>query len=439
MSSLLQKNIPDREELRNRKVAVVGAGRSGRAAAKLLDALGARVLLADADAALDPALLADLPASVRTELGPHRREQFADAELVVLSPGVPVKRLADVLADVAPERIIAELELACRFTDSPILAVTGTNGKTTTVTLIGELLRGAGKRVFVGGNIGTPLCEHLLAGEEDDVIVLEVSSFQLQNVRRFRPRVGVLLNFAPNHLDYHTDLEEYLSAKLNLFARMDERGAAVLPEEMRAQLEPRDFTRARRLWFAPGDEPAASLEAPHLPGAHNRANIAAAWLAVRELGVTLEQAAATLREFHPLPHRQQPVAEKNGVRFVDDSKATTFEAVAAALRSFDRPVRLLLGGVYKGGDVAAELLPAMRGRVVQVGLFGAAREVFEPALKDAFPTFWEPGLEPAVRRLYADANPGDVILLSPGTASFDAYKGYAARGDHFKRIAEALA
>ncbi|MGE4291281.1 MAG: UDP-N-acetylmuramoyl-L-alanine--D-glutamate ligase [Desulfovibrio sp.] len=436
---LLPEDIRNREQYRDRKTVVVGAGRSGRAAAALLAGMGARVLLADTNESLDPTTLPDLGSNVRLELGPHTREQFAGAELVVLSPGVPVKRMAEVLADVPAQRVVSELELGSWFTQCPILAITGTNGKTTTTTLVGEILRKAGRSVFVGGNIGTPLCELPLSGERTDVVVLEVSSFQLQNVRLFQPQVAVLLNFAPNHLDYHENLEEYLSAKLNLFARMDKSGAAILPEEMRSGLAGRDFTRARRIWFSPDHAEAATLEAPHLPGVHNRANITAAWLAVKELGVTLEQAAAALREFHPLAHRQQPVAEKHGVRFVDDSKATTLDAVCAALRSFDQPVRLLLGGVFKGGDVAGELAPAMRGRVVQVGLFGASREIFEPALRDEFETFWEPDLEKAVQRLFASARPGDVILLSPATSSFDAYKSYGERGDHFKRIAEALA
>lgn len=437
MNRLLE-DIRNRELLQGRRAVVVGAGRSGRAAAALLADIGAQVLLVDTNQELDPQCVADIPGDVTLETGPHRAEQFQDAEVVVLSPGVPVRRMADVLAQVPERRIVSELELSCWFTDKSILAITGSNGKTTTTTLIGEMLRAAGRRVFVGGNIGTPLSEHLLHGEEVDVVVLEVSSFQLQNVHLFRPQVGLFLNFSPNHLDYHEDLEEYLTAKLNLFGRMDPECTAVLPRSMQEELEARHFTKARKVWFGPDDAEAAEFEAPHLPGEHNRSNIAAAWQMVKAMGVSREQAARAVREFHPLPHRQQPVVEAGGVLFVDDSKATTLDAVAAALRSFHRPVRLLLGGVFKGGDVARELLPAMRGRVVQVGLFGAGRDVFEPPLREEFSTFWAEDLEQAVRRLFAEARTGDVILLSPGTASFDLYKGYAARGDHFKRIAESL-
>ncbi len=422
------------QRVRGRQAVVVGAGKSGLAAAELLLRLGARVALADARTDLAPAALGPLAGQLELRLGAHTPAQFADAGLVVLSPGVAAKKIAAALAPVAPGNVVAELEFASWFLEDPILAVTGTNGKTTTTTLISAMLEDAGKTVFTGGNIGTPLCRFLLDGSHADVVVLEVSSFQLQNCQTFAPKVGVLLNFAANHLDYHADMEEYLAAKLNLFARMDATGLAVLPQEMRAGLEPRHFTKARTVWFGPTDR----IPAPHLPGAHNRANVEAAWQAVSAFGVDLASARATAAAFQPLAHRLQAVGEKNGVLFVDDSKSTTLDSTAAAVKSFERPVRLLLGGVFKGGDVAG-LIPALTGRVVEIALFGAAREVFEPALAGRFPLTWEPDLERAVRRLWTSARPGDVLLLSPATASFDAYKGYAARGDHFQRIVKELA
>lgn len=417
------------KRLRGKRAVVVGAGKSGLAAARLLLEAGARVALADAKPEIPAEVLGDLAGRLDPRLGAHTPEQFRDADLVVLSPGVPAKKIAAALAPVAPENVVAELEFASWFLEAPILAVTGTNGKTTTTTLISKMLEDAGKTVFTGGNIGTPLCEFILQGGRADVVVLEVSSFQLQNCRTFKPRVAMLLNFAPNHLDYHADMEEYLSAKLNLFARMDEDGTAILPEAMRAELSARRFTRARMVWFAPTDR----FPAPHLHGAHNRANVEAAWQAVRLFGVGEESARATAAAFLPLAHRLQTVAEKNGVLYVDDSKSTTLDSTAAAVKSFERPVRLLLGGVFKGGDVAT-LIPALDGRVVEIGLFGAARDIFEPVLAGRFPLFWEPDLDKAVRRLTGNSRPGDVVLLSPATASFDAYTSYGARGDHFQRI-----
>jgi UDP-N-acetylmuramoylalanine--D-glutamate ligase len=420
------------KQLAGHKAVVVGAAVSGVAAAKLLAALGATVRLLDRNPeALDAAARQDLSSrGVELAFGPHKPDHFKDAQMVVLSPGVPVAKLADFLAACPGAQVVSELELASWFTEAPILAVTGTNGKTTTTTLIGHILEHAGKRVFVGGNIGTPLSEHVLAGDPCDVAVLEVSSFQLQNVKSFHPKVGVLLNFSANHLDFHADEEEYLQAKLNLFARMTGKDLAVLPLEMKDMLQARDFTQARRVYFTPTERFA---DVSNLPGAHNKANLEAAWLACKAMGATDEQVREAVASFKPLAHRIEPLGEKGGVLFVDDSKATTVEAMRAAIESFDRPVRLLAGGVFKGGDLEG-IAQLVKSRVVQVGLFGANREVFEKAWTGVVPMLWEPTLEGAVTRLYRDSNPGDVILLSPATASFDLYSSYKERGNDFARI-----
>ncbi len=422
-----------------RKLAVVvGAGVSGLAACRFLLSLGATVRLVDAKADLSQDVLLKVAqnpaeAGITLQAGPHTPAQFEDADLVVLSPGVPVKKLADVLKNVEPWRVVAEMEFASWFLREPVIAITGTNGKTTTTTLVGHILEHAGLSTFVGGNIGTPLCDYLMRDEAADVLVIEISSFQLQNCRTFAPRVAALLNFSANHLDYHADMEEYLSAKLNLFSQQDHGCVAIVPAAMKDELEARNFTDARRDYFTADTD----FECPGLPGAHNRENIAAAWRMVRCFGVTQEQARAAIAAFHALPHRIQPVGTARGVRFVNDSKATTLDSVAAAVRSMDAPVRLLMGGVFKGG-VVEDILPALQERVVSVGLFGASREVFEPALAPHFPVTWDPTLEEAVRRQFALAAPGEVILLSPATASFDAYTGYTARGADFARVAAAL-
>ncbi|MFZ5425719.1 MAG: UDP-N-acetylmuramoyl-L-alanine--D-glutamate ligase [Thermodesulfobacteriota bacterium] len=423
------------KQLAGHKAVVVGAAVSGVAAARLLAALGASVRLLDRNPdALNPDVREELAAAgIELALGPHKKADFKDAQMVVLSPGVPVARLSSFLEACPDAQVMGELELASWFTQEPILAVTGTNGKTTTTTLIGHILESSGRKVFVGGNIGTPLSEYVLSDDRADVVVLEVSSFQLQNVKSFHPRVGVLLNFSANHLDYHADEEEYLSAKLNLFARMTGNDLAVLPLEMKEILQARDFTKARRVYFTPS----ARFKEHNLPGEHNRANMEAAWLACKAFGVTDEQAAAAVASFQPLPHRIQKLGEKGGVLFVDDSKATTVEAMRAAIESFDRPVRLLAGGVFKGGDLEG-LAPLLKRKVVQVGLFGANREIFEKAWAGQVPLFWEPVLEGAVTRLYRESSPGDVILLSPATASFDLYADYKARGKDFARIMKQL-
>jgi len=295
--------------------------------------------------------------------------------------------------------------------------------------LASAILEAAGKKVFTGGNIGTPLSEYVLGGEKADLLVLEVSSFQLQNSDTLHPKAAALLNFSANHLDFHADMEEYLAAKLRLFANQTPDDLAVVPEAMREELAKRSFTKAQTAYFSAQ----GNFDAPRLPGAHNQANMAAAMILCAHFGVDEKTARAAMAAFTPAGHRLERVGEKGGVLFIDDSKATTVEAMRAAIESCERPVRLLAGGVFKGGDLAG-LLPLLRERVASVGLFGASREIFEAAWAGSAPLFWEPTLEGAVRRLYGQAAPGEAILLSPATASFDLYSSYKARGDDFKRI-----
>lgn len=426
---------------------VVGTGLSGLAAAALLDYLGGAVRLVDSGTVSQE--VRDLAAKRGWEVreGEHRSKQFDRADLVVLSPGVNRRKLEPWLTGLDPERVVAELELALNFVDEPIIAVTGTSGKTTTTTLIGRFLEAAGRRVFVGGNIGTPLSQYVLermrtadAGsssdfEKADNLVLEVSSFQLMNTRSLRPNVGVLLNVSPNHLDYHQDMEEYLQAKLSLFARQKPEDTAVFPEEMRDLVQTRRVTRARTAYF--GSD--SGLTCPALPGRHNQANIAAAFQACLPFGLTRDAAQPVLDQFSGLPHRLQIVVERDGVVFVDDSKGTTVQALRAALEAFDRPILLLAGGVFKGGDLAG-LKSLVQSKARAVGLFGASREIFEAAWADAgIPLFWEPTLERTMDRLWLQALPGDVMLLSPATASFDLFRDYKHRGVTFQNHLQALA
>jgi len=419
--------------LSGKKAVVVGVGRSGIAAARLLDVLGSNVCVVDRNEDVTEDVLGDLKGKVKLITGPHKKKHFDNADIIVMSPGVPVKKMADALEGIPARKIVAELELASWFIESPVLAITGTNGKTTTTTIVSEILEKAGKKTFTGGNIGVPLCEYLLDMEQAEIIVLEVSSFQLQNCRLFKPHVGVFLNFAANHLDYHDDMDEYLDAKLLMFNRMTGEDTALMHESLRDIIDDKPFTNARVEWFGPTDR----FEAPNLPGEHNRSNVEAAWQAVKHFGVTEAQAAEAIREFKPLSHRIEPVAEVNGVLYVDDSKATTLDAVIAAVKSFDRPVRLLMGGVWKGGDVET-FAKIVKDSVIHVGLFGGSREVFENTLKKAFTVTWDETLEAAVKRQADDAANGDVVLLSPATSSFDQYKSYGERGDDFKRVVEGL-
>ncbi len=417
-------------QLQGHTVTVVGAGRSGRAAARLAHALGARVRWLERDPArLDSEALALAEAKEwQLETGAHHPGQFTGTDMVILSPGIPRSSLEVLLPREPAPQVFAEIELASWFVTSPMVGVTGTNGKTTTTMVISRVLEQAGKRIFTGGNIGTPLSEYLLDEPPADVLVLEVSSFQLQNVSSFHPRVGVLLNLSPNHLDYHGDMEEYLEAKLKLFARQNDKDLAVLPLELKPMLEQRGFTEARRVYFVPTDR----FDCPGLPGRHNQANLEAAWHACRFFGVDEKDMASALATFQGLPHRLHPLGELGGVLYVDDSKATTLEATQAALESFDRPVLLLAGGVFKGGDPAV-LNDLIREKVRSVALFGESREIFEQAWQDKTDLSWDPTLEQAVQRLKGKAESGDVVLLSPATASFDLFKDYKERGLAFKR------
>lgn len=411
---------------------VVGAGRSGLAAARLLRRAGARVRLLDSNLkalAGREVLAAELAAlGIDVQLGEHSAAQFAGAAFVVPSPGMPVARL-DGLVDTQVSEILAEMELAWRYLDDePVLAITGTSGKTTTASLAAAMLHEQGYAVFLGGNIGTPLSEYVLGGKKADVLVLEISSFQLQACTTFCPRAGILLNITPNHLDYHKDMAEYTEAKFRLFRCQDEGDLAVLGEDLQSLADGHRL-KARKVFVKATDRFPTSC----LMGAHNRINEEAAWQACRLFGVTEASATRAVERFQPLPHRLERVRQLGGVLYVNDSKCTTVSALQVALEAFDRPVRLLCGGKFKGGDLAG-LADLLRAKVQEVVLFGASREHFEKAWQGIVPISWHETMEPAVRFASANARSGDVVLLAPATSSYDLYKNYEQRGEDFKQI-----
>lgn len=426
------------------RAAVVGAGGSGRAAARLLHALGARVRVMEREEGKVCAAFSSFIWAGGHEFvfGPHRAEHFADIDLVVPSPGIPIARLAPLFPADRKLEVMAEMELAWRQVTSPVLAVTGTNGKTTTVSLCEAMLRESGRRVFLGGNIGTPLSEYVLsedwAENPADVVVLEASSFQLQTCSTFRPAAGVLLNITPDHLDYHDDMAEYLEAKLKLFSRQGPDDLAVFPRHMHVMAE---RVAARETGQGPivaYYEDAEPFVCPSLPGPHNQDNIRAAFTACAHFGVSRRTAQGALDRFRGLPHRLERVGEVDGVIFVNDSKATTVDSLRAALESFEAPIHLLAGGVYKGGDLRG-LLPLVKAKVKGISLFGQSREVFQTSWTNGSgtpPISWGATMEEGFAKALEAASPGDVVLLSPATASFDLYVNYKARGEHFKRLAQ---
>ncbi len=414
---------------------VVGGGRSGQAAARLLRRLGATVRLLERNAEKLPGGFTAWAASEGVEIlgGEHRREYFLDADILIPSPGAAVSMLRPLLTPGEEPEIMAETELAWRQLEGePVLAVTGTSGKTTTISMCAAMLEAQGLNVFLGGNIGTPLSEYVLARAEGrpraDVLALELSSFQLQTCTTLRPRVAVLLNISANHLDYHKDMKEYIEAKMRLFRCQDASCLAVFGPGLRG-LPERMKVSARTGYFDPDSGRFPDMQ---LIGPHNHANAEAAWQACREFGVTQENARRAMQRFKPLPHRLERIAEKDGVLYVNDSKCTTVEALKVALASFERPVLLLAGGRFKGGDLAG-LAPLLKRHVKAAGLYGASREVFENAWKDILPTSWDETLRLALARLRGMARPGDVVLLAPATSSYDQYENYRERGDDFRR------
>jgi len=441
-------------KIAERRVLVIGAGKTGRSVAQFVIDRGATVRLVDRSLTA----LADVrfPASVEV-----RQDDAADVlesiDMVVPSPGVA--RSHALLRGAAARGIpvLSEIELASRFLTCPILAISGTNGKSTTTVLLGEMLKASGGHVFVGGNLGTPLIDACAAATPYDAAVVEVSSFQLEWVRSFRPQIAVLLNLTPDHLDRYPNIEEYGLAKAALLAAQLPGDVAVLNRDDPWVWEQRRNSRAGAISFGRepvefgsfidgdtliywGPEPAPrrfSLQGVQLRGAHNRENMLAATTAAAIWGVPNDAIQMALDHTAGLPHRLELVRDRSGVRFYDDSKGTNVGAMEKSIASFDRGVILLAGGYDKGGDFSG-LAALLRTRVKHLVLFGAAGPTIAAQVKDVVPSSLVTDLAAAVRAAAAQAAAGDTVLLSPGCASFDEFTDYAARGRRFRELVEAL-
>jgi UDP-N-acetylmuramoylalanine--D-glutamate ligase len=443
-----------------RHVLVVGFGRTGKAVARVLAARGHRVRAGDArpagDLQIDPA---DLH-GIELRPGSDGPELLDGVDLVVPSPGVP--RKAPVLIEALRRgvAVASEIEVAARELACPIVAVTGTNGKSTTTTLVGLALADAGRRTFTGGNLGTPLITALERSPDEpyDVCVAEVSSFQLEWVTRFRPRIGCLLNVTDDHLDRHPSFADYLDTKVRLFAAQSGDDWAVLNRDdpALAGLERRLAARVVTFGWSPTDDGAFvdgdavvlrrpgrtderyGLARTRLAGRHNVENVLAAVTVARLADAPPDAVQRAIDGIEPLPHRLALVAERDGVRWYDDSKATNVGAAVKSLESFAGPVVLLAGGVDKGGTYAP-LASAARARVRTAVVFGAAREQIATALQKADVTVARVDtLAAAVALAAARARPGDTVLLAPACSSFDQFTDYAARGRAFCAAVAAL-
>ena len=447
-------------DLANKRVLVVGLGKSGVASALFLQSRGAKVTVSDSKPQdqLGEEIPLLLDHGIAVETGGHGERTFRGQDLIVVSPGVPVDSPSLVQARALGEPVIGEIELASQFLPKKIVAITGSNGKTTTTTLAGEIIAAGGFSTAVGGNIGTPAISLVEQAKAETVVVLEVSSFQLETIQTFRPKVAVVLNITPDHLDRHRTFEVYTNAKARIFENQQPEDFAVLNADDAASAGLAGRTRAQVFWFsrkkevkqgayvrdgrilfrdAKGQSEIMLVSEIPLKGGHNLENVLAAVCVGTLLGCEAGPIGKAVRAFKAVEHRLEYVATIRGVEFYNDSKATNVDATIKALESFPANVHLILGGKDKDSDYT-QLNDLLQKRVKRVYTIGAAAGKIESQVKGAEVDHAET-LETAVRRASAVAEAGDVVLLAPACASFDQFQNYEHRGRVFKEVVHTLA
>ncbi len=442
-----------------KKIIIIGMGKTGIATARFLGNQGAKVVVTD-EKQFDQwgGEFKQIAGEKWLEVGDYNARVLEGADMVVPSPGVPPN--SDLLVEAQKKNIpvVSEIELAYWFLKVPVIAVTGTNGKTTTTTLLGEILRRSGKKVFVGGNIGTPLIEYAETSQKDDFVVAEISSFQLQWIEKFRPFIAILLNITCDHINYHGSFAQYRRVKAGIFANQTKTDWAILNAADQEQDGIADATYAQIVKFSSKDvlsqgifikdndivlimpgfnEEKYPLGIINLPGLHNVENVMAAIMAARLCGCSQKDIIAAVRAFSGLPHRIEFAGERNSIKFYDDSKGTNVGSVLRALETFTQPVILLLGGRDKDGDFES-LKPLLKKKTKKVILFGEARNRIASLIGEDVPVLKKAGLREAIQSAYKDAQSGDVVLLSPGCASFDEFANYKDRGNFFKDVVRNL-
>ena len=445
-------------EIKGKKILVVGLGKSGLAAALFLRRRGAQVTVSDVRSA--EALAKDIPAlleeGIMVEAGGHGLLTFRRQDLIVVSPGVPLNtpELAQVKSFGLP--VIGEIELAARFLKGKILAITGSNGKTTTTALVGEILAAAGLPTLVGGNIGVPVVALIDPSTDQTWSVLEVSSFQLESTSKFHPSIAVILNITPDHLDRHGSFENYARAKEQIFASQNENDFLVLNSDDTRAAQAASRATSQVYWFSvehPVEKGAwledgyvvyrGSKDAPiekimplsgiPLKGTHNVENVLAAVCAARLAGAAAEPIRQAVESFQAVEHRLEYVATINGVEYYNDSKATNVDATMKAVASFNSGIRLILGGKDKGSDYT-QLADLLRARVRAVYTIGTAAAKIESQLRGVVPLQSCETLDKAVTMAANAAHPGDIVLLAPACSSFDQFESYEHRGRVFKQL-----
>jgi UDP-N-acetylmuramoylalanine--D-glutamate ligase len=449
-------------ELKGKKVLVVGLGKSGLAAALFLRRRGAQVTVSDVRSA--EALAKEIPAlieeGIMVEAGGHGLLTFRRQDLIVVRPGVPLDtpELAQVKSFGLP--VIGELELAARFLKGKMIAVTGSNGKTTTTTLLGEILTAAGLPTLVGGNIGVPVVALLDSSTDETWSVLEVSSFQLETTQQFHPSIAVILNITPDHLDRHGSFENYCAVKERIFAQQAAEDVLVLNADNTPCEAAASRAVARVYWFSiehpvpqgawlesgfvvyrsaknAATEKIMPLSGIPLKGAHNVENVLAAVVAARQVGVPAKSIRSAIEKFEAVEHRLEYVATRNGVEFYNDSKATNVDATAKAVAAFSGGIHLILGGKDKNSDYT-QLADLLRQRVSAVYSIGAAAAKIESHLRGVVSIYSCETLDKAVAAAAAAARPGEVVVLAPACSSYDQFENYEQRGSVFKQLVKEL-
>jgi len=450
-------------ELKNKKVAVLGAGISGAYSVRLLFNCGAKVFLSESrKKEVTKEYSGIMPDQIEKEYGGHSK-RVLESDLIVISPGIPLDIPILKEAKAKGISIIGEIELAFPFIKAPIVAITGANGKTTTTTLMGKIFSDSGKKTIVGGNIGMPLCSFInedTTWDKAEIVVSEISSFQLETIIDFKPKVSMTLNVSDNHLDRYNSFEEYVQAKEMIFKNQTENDFAVLNMDCGRVFEMKDKTKAHKIYFsiknevkeglflrdktiisriAGKEQELCNISDTNLLGSHNVENIMAASAAGLILGVSVESIKRTLKEFKGLENRIEFVKEVNGIKYINDSKATNVDAIMRALESVgnsESQVGLIMGGRYKGGDFGL-LAPLIREKVKNVVLMGESKDIIEKLLLAKDSSVKEKikkisNMADAVEKAGESLGKTGFVLLSPGCSSFDMFKDYKERGKIFK-------
>ncbi|MBF0226484.1 MAG: UDP-N-acetylmuramoyl-L-alanine--D-glutamate ligase [Desulfobacterales bacterium] len=440
-------------DIKNKNILIVGLGKTGIALAKFLHKRGAKVTATDIskieDIGEQVKPLKDL--GVKLEIGQHITESFINADIILISPGVP--HLIPPIREAMNKgvTIMGEIEFAYRFINEPIIAITGTNGKTTVTTLIAEILKNAGKKVFLGGNIGNPLINYVDSGEKADVIIAEISSFQLDTISTFRPKVGVLLNITDDHLDRYKNFNEYVLSKGRIFENQleddyailkgDDSNIRLISENIRSKkiffslesnyVSAKEFSFERiRIEMEPDIDCVIRLKNRKIIGIHNIENMIAASMATLCLGIGVGYISKTLNDFKGLSHRIEYVDTVKGIQYYDDSKGTNIDAVYKAVDAFESKVVIIMGGIYKGGEFDS-LKEIIGKKVKAIVAIGEAKDKIKSSLSSYVQVEIAKTMDEAVNTATTLAEHNGVVLLSPGCSSFDMFKSYVHRGEIF--------